>query len=127
MSKETVTTVYQSSNISQFLPRKDSWILWKERLEIHFDEINCTEENAKKATLLRAAYETLHNLCSPASPVSKAHKEICKVLELHYAPPTIIFRERKNFHTSHQAEDESASEWHARVKKLLFHVNLVQA
>lgn len=121
-SPSGTVTIYHPSNIPQFSPRNESWVLWKEKLEIHFAEINCTEENAKKTTLLKAIgptpYETLHNLCSPASPVSKTYKELCRLLETHYTPPTIIFRERKNFHNAVQAEGETVSEWHARVKKL---------
>lgn len=115
-------TIYQPNSVPQFSPRDESWLLWKERLEIHMVDINCTEENAKKSTLLKAIgpipYETLHNLCSPASPVSKTYKELCELLKTHYTPPTIVFRERKNFHSATQSTDESVSEWHARVKKL---------
>lgn len=40
------------------------------------------------------------------------------VIEAHYTPPTIIFRERKNFHSAIQNENETVAEWHSRVKKL---------
>ncbi|XP_037822568.1 uncharacterized protein LOC119611148 [Lucilia sericata] len=115
-------TIYHPNNIPQFSPRNESWLLWKEKLDIYFTEINCTEESTKKATLLKAigpiAYETLHNLCSPDTPVSKTFKELCSLLKMHYTPPTIIFRERKSFHTAIQGEDETVAEWHAGVKKL---------
>lgn len=124
MTSETqngTVTIYHPNNLPQFSPRNESWILWKEKLEIHFTEINCTEENAKKATLRKAIgpipYEVLHNLCSPASPGSKTYKDLCKLLQTHYTPPTIIFREREHFHSATQVEGETVSEWHARVKK----------
>lgn len=114
--------IYHPNNIPQFSPRNESWLLWKEKLDIHFAEINCTEENAKKATLLKSigpiAYETLHNLCSPDAPVLKTFKELCNLLKSHYTPPVIVFRERKSFHTAIQSENETVAEWHARVKKL---------
>lgn len=105
--------IYHPNNIPQFSPRNESYLLWKEKLDIHFAEINCTEENTKKATLLKSigssVYETLHNLCSPDAPVSKTFKELCNLLKSHYTPPVIVFRERKNFCTAEQDENETVA------------------
>ncbi|XP_046803806.1 uncharacterized protein K02A2.6-like [Lucilia cuprina] len=95
-------TIYHPNNMPQFSPRNESWLLWKEKLDIHFTEINCTEESTKKATLLKAI-----------GPIATL-----QLTKMHYTPPTIIFRERKSFHTAIQGEDETVAEWHARVKKL---------
>ena len=39
----TPVTMLQSTNVPEFNP--NSWSVWKERLEIHFCEINCTDDN----------------------------------------------------------------------------------
>lgn len=115
-------TLFQSSAIPQFVPQSEPWALWKEKLEIHFCEIGCTEENKKKAILLKSIgsspYAVLHSLCSPVSPVERTYKEICGILKSQYTPPVIVFRERKNFHMATKREEESISEWYARVKQL---------
>lgn len=117
-----VTTVLQTNNIAEFSPDSETWSVWKEKLEIHFCEINCTEENQKKAILLKsigtAPYNLLHSLCSPATPVSKAYKELCGILSEHYTPPTIVFIERKFFHSATKADTETVSQWFGRVKRL---------
>lgn len=35
----TGTTTIVASNVPEFVPERDSWFLWKERLDIHFCEI----------------------------------------------------------------------------------------
>lgn len=119
---EGVQTLIQTINVPEFSPNKETWFVWKEKLEIHFCEINCTEENQKKAILLKSVgtepYNLLHSLCSPASPVSKTFKDLCIILETHYTPPTIIYRERKAFYNAVKSSEETVSQWFARVKKL---------
>lgn len=112
--------VFQTSNVSEFNPSVESWSVWKERLEIHFCEINCTDDNVRKSILLKAvgavAYNVLHSLCSPDSPVTKKYEELCEILDTQYTPPTIVFSERKKFHVA--TKNESVAEWYARVKSL---------
>ncbi|XP_073831618.1 uncharacterized protein [Musca autumnalis] len=114
--------VFQTANVSEFNPSVESWSVWKERLEIHFCEINCTDDNIRKSILLKAvgavAYKVLHSLCSPDSPVSKKYEELCEILDTQYTPPTIVFSERKKFHVATKNESESVAEWYARVKSL---------
>lgn len=122
-SKNTSTVTFlQTTGILEFSPDKESWFIWKERLDIHFCEVNCTEENSKKAVLLKSigaeAYSVLHSLCSPESPVSKTFNELCDILSVQYTPPTIVFYERKKFHSSKKHDGETVAEWFARVKKL---------
>lgn len=115
-------TVLQSSNVPEFNPNVESWNVWKERLDIHFFEINCSDENTKKSILLKSIgvvpYRVLHSLCSPESPVSVSYKKLCEILDTQYTPPTIVFSERKKFHLCSKAENESVAEWYARVKTL---------
>ncbi|XP_055918303.1 uncharacterized protein K02A2.6-like [Eupeodes corollae] len=116
------STVVHSTTISEFNPSEDKWGIWKERLDIHFTEINCTDEKAKKAILLKSigssAYELLRSLCDPKTPVNIDLSELCDILESHFTPPTIVYHERKNFHDAIRNENESVSTWYARIKKL---------
>lgn len=124
----SAVNVYHSSNVPEFNAQTESWLLWKEKLDIHFCGINCTDDNAKKAILLKsvgaAPYEVLHSLCSPQSPVSHTYKALCDMLEKQYIPPTIVFRERKLFYAATKSESESVSEWFARTKNLHSSANL---
>lgn len=120
--ESSVSTLLQTVSLAEFSPNIETWLVWKEKLEIHFCEIKCENDNQKKAILLKSIgaspYNLLHNICSPNTPVSKSYKEICEILAEHYTPPTIVFRERKIFHTTTKREDESVSEWYGRVKQL---------
>ncbi|XP_059217655.1 uncharacterized protein LOC131994788 [Stomoxys calcitrans] len=115
-------TVFQTTNVNEFNPNMESWEVWKERLEIHFCEIGCTEDNIKKSILLKSIgavpYKVLHSLCSPDSPVRKTYDELCVILDTQYTPPTIVFSERKKFHVAVKNDGESVAEWYARVKTL---------
>lgn len=121
-SKGNTVTFLQTASIPEFSPDKETWYIWKEKLDIHFCELNCTEENSKKAVLLKSIgaepYSVLHSLCSPESPVSKTYNELCDILSTQYTPPTIVFHERKKFHSSKKYDAETVAEWFARVKKL---------
>lgn len=114
--------VFQTSNVPEFNPSVEAWNVWKERLDIHFCEISCTDDNVKKSILLKSigavAYKMLHSLCSPVSPVSKKYEELCEILDTQYTPPTIVFSERKKFHVSTKSDSETVAEWYARVKTL---------
>lgn len=106
----------------EFNPDRESWTIWREKLEIHFMEIKCVEDNSKKTSLLKsvgaAAYSVLHSICSPVSPINKSYIELCEILDTHYMPPTIVFQERKKFQSAVQQEGETCAEWFSRVKTL---------
>ena len=79
-------------------------------------------DNVRKSILLKSIgavpYKVLHSLCSPVTPVSKSFEVLCGILDTQYTPPTIIFSERKIFHTATMQQSESVAEWYARVKTL---------
>lgn len=112
----------QASHMAEFSPHGHSFTEWKERLEIHFTEIFVKTEPSKKATLLKSigasAYSLLRALCDPKLPNEKSYSELCTLLEAHFMPPVIIFRERLNFYTATKNVDETVSNWYARVKSL---------
>ncbi|RYX83067.1 hypothetical protein EON73_04015 [bacterium] len=120
--KNEKTNIIQSTNISEFNASEDKWVIWKERLDIHYTEINCTDDSAKRAILLKSigseAYETLRCLCDPDQPIKKDFASLCKILDEYYTPPTIIYHERKIFHDAVRRDDENVSAWYARIKKL---------
>lgn len=100
MTGETTTsnsnpTAWLQSNIAEFAPNDETWTVWKEKLDLYFSEIACTRAETKKAILLRSIgsgpYNLLHSLCNPEKPSAKTFEELCKLLETHYTPPTIVF------------------------------------
>ncbi|XP_055913225.1 uncharacterized protein K02A2.6-like [Eupeodes corollae] len=115
-------TIFQASQMTEFSPETDSFTEWKERLEIHFTDIDVTLESSKKATLLKSigthAYSLLRALCDPKRPSDKKYDELCTLLEEHFMPPVMIYRERLNFYTASKNSDESVNSWYARVKTL---------
>lgn len=121
-TSSSTPTLLQTTNIPESSPSDETWSVWKEKLDIHFCQINCQQENNKKAILLKSIgtvpYKILHSLCSPASPVSKSFDELCSILETQYIPPIIIFQQRKIFHSATRKSDESVADWFARLKLL---------
>lgn len=117
-----VPTHYYATSLAEFVPAKESWTIWKQRFELHLLELNITEDNAKKIALLKSvgaeAFNTLHSVCSPKTPVAFTFKELYKLLDTHYTPPVIIFHERRKFHQVVKNNAESVAEWYARVKRL---------
>ncbi|XP_055910799.1 uncharacterized protein K02A2.6-like [Eupeodes corollae] len=118
MTPPVPVTVFQTTAVPEFSPSNESFSIWKEKLDIHFCEINCTEDNQKRAVLLKSIgavpYSVLHSLCSPEAPVTKTYKHLCETLTSHYTPPTIVFRERKKFHSSTKTDGETVADWYAR-------------
>lgn len=106
----------------EFSPDSQRFDEWLERLEIYFVDIGVTNEASKRAALLRTIgtepYSLLKALCDPELPVNKTYDKLCEILNTHYLPPVIIYRERLNFYTASKATNETVSQWFARVKSL---------
>lgn len=123
-SDETTKTILSHTmhTMPEFVPDKDNWLLWKERLEIHFDEIECTEEKQKRTVLLKSigaeAYSVVRSICDPKPPKDITFDELCKLLESQYTPPVIIFYERQKFYSAQKLDGETVTSWFTRVKKL---------
>lgn len=104
-------TVIQSTTITEFNPSEEKWIIWEERLHIHYDEIECSVDDTKRAVLLKSigssAYELLRSLCDPVSPIKKKFADLITILDEHYTPPNIIYHERKLFHDATRTEHAS--------------------
>lgn len=121
-SSASAVTLLRASQMPEFDANSHKWQEWNERLEIHFAEIDCIEEAAQKATLLKSinaeSYSLLRALCDPDLPVKKSYKQLCDMMNTHYSPPTIIFRERHNFYAATKSAEENVTAWYARVKQL---------
>lgn len=114
--------IFQSAQIAEFSPEIHQFNEWKERLEIHFLDVDADNEKSQKSALLKnlgtQAYKLLRALAHPKLPSELTYKELCSSLEKHFMPPTIIFRERAIFSNASKHFDESVSDWFARVKAL---------
>lgn len=115
-------TLLRAAEMPEFDPNSHHWNEWKERLEIHFAEIDCEDEKNQKSTLLKSicseSYSLLRALCDPIIPAKKTYAELCDLLDVHYSPPVIIYRERLNFYSATKKSDETVTAWYARVKTL---------
>lgn len=100
----------------------DNWILWNERLELHFEQLKITEEISKVSTLLRSlsseTYQVIHSICSPTAPNKKKYKDLTDLCKQQFTTPVIVYQERRKFHTAKMTPNENVSSWFARVKKL---------
>lgn len=119
---ESLCATSMATGIREFRPVIDKWCHWQEVLDSHFVEAAVDEDRIKTSTLLKAvgleAYGLLRELCFPDLPAKKKYKELCDMLKMHYSPPVIIFRERRNFLDAKKREEESVAAWYARLKKL---------
>lgn len=119
---EIRTPIIQTTQMSEFVSDSNRFDEWRERLEIYFVDVGIEQETMKKAALLRTIgtepYSLLRALCDPNRPTEKTYEQLCKMLETHYLPPVIIYRERLNFYTATKHTDETISQWYARVKSL---------
>ncbi|XP_055307251.1 uncharacterized protein LOC129571479 [Sitodiplosis mosellana] len=119
--KMTDTKIITASSMPEFNPT-ENWNLWFERLELHFVEIECTDEKQKISILLKLigaeAYQILHCLFSPKLPSKEKYNDLCALMKAHYTPPVIVFNERRNFYAAKMGADERVASWFARVKRL---------
>lgn len=104
----------------EFDPAKENWQLYKERLENYF--LVCAIENPdrQKAFLINCIgskpYKLVRDLCTPEAPASKTYAELCQILDQHYTPPIIAYKERRKFYSTQKASSESVGEWLVRLK-----------
>lgn len=45
---ETLAAKVMANVFPEFVPAKDNWFAWKERIEIHFDELNIADDKQKR-------------------------------------------------------------------------------
>ena len=77
------------------------------------------QKSATFITLIgKDTYKTLKDLCYPDDPVSKSFKEICDLLEKHFAPSVNVASETYRFQQCQQLQTESVGEFANRLKRL---------
>lgn len=89
----------------------DQWRIYKGRLAQFFNTIGLIDEERKQSALLNyvgaSTYRLLFDLCSPIDPGAKTYKDLCDMMEEHFTPPVVVFRERKEFYATTRRSDES--------------------
>lgn len=125
-TSSTTAKIVQASSMPEF-NINENWVLWSERLEMHFLEIGCTSESSKISTLLKTigseAYSILHSICSPDTPCTKKYTELCEIMKQQFTTPVIVFSERKRFYDAKMEPSETVAAWYARLKKLAIDCN----
>lgn len=100
----------------------DQWRIYKGRLAQFFNTIGLIDEERKKSALLNyvgaSTYRLLFDLCSPIDPGAKTYKDLCDMMEEHFTPPVVIFRERKEFYVTTRRSDESVQDWLVRIRAI---------
>lgn len=108
--------------MAEFDPSKDVWLLYKERLDNYFLVCAVEDNNRKKAFLINCIgakpYKLIRDLCTPEAPASKSYDELCAIMDKHYTPPVIAYKERKRFYSAQKSAEESLGDFLARLKHL---------
>ena len=119
----TSETSLSSSNIFGTMPpfdrNNDIWKVYKGRLVAFFTTVGISDEHKKSAMLSyigSATYTLLYNLCSPAEPTVKSFDELCAIMEEHFTPPVIIYKERQEFFATMRNDGESVLDWLVRLR-----------
>ena len=97
----------------------DSWELYEARLGQYIIANNIPEEK-KVATLITLvgaeAYKILNYLCDPVAPEQKTFDELCAILKKQFSPKVAVYKERLEFYSLSQGENETVNQWYARIK-----------
>lgn len=113
-------------SLSTFNHEVQDWQIYREKLEQWFlaNDIDPDEKGQmkRKAILLSSlsenSYKLVRDLALPASVSGLSYFEIVELLDGHLKPVRCGFAERYMFHAATQMENESLSEWAARVRGL---------
>ena len=114
-------------SISEFVPGREDWVSYTERLEQYFtaNGIKQEEGDKRRAILLSccgaATYQLIRNLVSPAKPTEKSFEQLAKLVKDHHQPPPSEIVQRFNFHMRTRKQGESIGEFVAQLRKLSEH------
>ena len=108
--------------VEQFEVGGDDWELYTERLEQFFVANEVREGSKKVAVLLTVigakAYALLRNLTTPEKPAQKSFDKLVKTMRVHLQPKPLVIAERFKFHQRTQSEDETVSQYIAKLRNL---------
>ena len=122
-------------SLGEFEPTTELFSSYLERLDQFFiandigqcaadatDAVQQAAEKKKVAVLIsvmgKRSYNTLCDLCMPDSPKDKKFKELCDLLKFHYKPKSLEVAGTIKFHQCKQQENESISDYSARLRHL---------
>ena len=122
-------------SVGEFDPNSEIFTVYCERLEQFFvaNNIGHCPADASPETITAAdkrkvavmisiigkdTYGVLRDLCSPGNPKDKTFKELCEILQQHFKPKRLEVAESYRFHRCFQEENESISEYSARLRHL---------
>ncbi|XP_057673038.1 uncharacterized protein LOC130904346 [Corythoichthys intestinalis] len=94
-----------------------------ERLEQFFvaNDLKIDDGRARAVFLTvvgKKNHTLLMDLCAPSKPAEKKLQELIELMRTHFVPKTNFIAERYKFNTRNQREDESISEYMAKLRKL---------
>ena len=91
------------------------------------DAVKKAADKKKVAVMIsvigKKPYNTLRDLCSPVSPKDKSFDELCTILKNHYKPRSLEVAGTYKFHQCVQGENESVTEFSARLRHLASECN----
>ncbi|KAJ8912297.1 hypothetical protein NQ315_017330 [Exocentrus adspersus] len=103
----------------EFSAESEEWLIYRERLDQHFEANKIVDAKVKTAVLLSSVgpstYKLLRNSCHPQLPKEKSYEVLCSSLDGQYNVQLSAWRERKKFYELRQT-DENVSEWYAKVR-----------
>lgn len=118
----TAASTVTTTQMGEFNPEIDQWLLYHERMENYFNACGVTDADRKKVLLLNfmgsKSYKLVRDLCTPQAPSTKQYNELCDMLNSFYTPPIVVFKERKQFYAAARSVDESIVQFIARLKSL---------
>lgn len=126
-STETVVctkdfVVMGAIDMENFEPNIEQWQTYMERMEQLFIASKVTSEGQKRSLLIKfigaTTYRLLRDLCQPTLPSENSYADLKKLLDSHFTPAIVLFKERRAFYSAHKAQGETAVEWHARIRRL---------
>lgn len=104
----------------------NDWQIYKDRLEQWFlaNDVDADEKGQIKrrailvSSLSENTYRLVRDLALPSNITSLSYGHLVKLLDGHFKPTKCGFAERYLFHSSAQLDNETLTEWAARVRSL---------
>ena len=129
--KDTILATRMASSqigkIGEFIPSREDWTQYVERLEHFFLANDIKAADKKRAVLLTVigptAYRRLRNLLSPAKLGDTSYKDLVDAMKQHANPtPSVIVQRFKFNSRAHQAE-ETVSTYVSELHSIAEHCN----
>lgn len=111
--------------IDEFVPSKEKFSDYEERLQFYLEANSVTEDSKKRAILLTVIgahqYRLLKDLCAPRLITEKSFTELCDILKRHHEPPPPKYLRRAVFEARVRQSSESVQAFVAELRKLAEH------